>query len=71
MANLSCFCCGNVFTEWDCVTCDGCQRTTHRETCGDYQLVERKGEKIAYFFCILCMEEENVQDLEDDEWGPQ
>lgn len=67
MANLSCFVCGDVFTEWDCVACDGCTRTTHRDSCGEYELITRKGETIAYFFCDLCMND--VPD--DDEWEAQ
>lgn len=71
MANLSCFVCGDVFLEWDSVACDGCTRTTHRATCGKYELVERDGESIAYFFCTLCDEELPVLELDEDEWGPQ
>jgi len=72
MANLSCFVCGDVFLEWDSVTCDGCTRTTHRETCGDYEIVVRDDEPIAYYFCNLCADEPDpVLEWDEDEWGPQ
>lgn len=52
--NLNCLVCGVIFTEWDNVECDGCGRITHRESCGDYTIVSRKNEEIAYFFCEQC-----------------
>ena len=70
--NLSCFSCGNLFTEWDSVKCDGCERIAHRDTCGVYQLIPAEhgyeGETIAYFFCDACMEEPLEEEEEFYGW---
>lgn len=72
MANLNCMVCGNLFTEWDSVTCDGCQRLNHRDNCGAYEIVTRETERIAYYFCDLCLEEPfPEEELDDDVWGAQ
>lgn len=52
--NLNCLVCGGIFTEWDAVECDGCRRITHRESCGDYTMITRATEDLAYFFCEHC-----------------
>lgn len=77
--NLSCFNCGGIFTEWDSVECDSCKRVTHRETCGDYSIVQThhldpethlsSSSGIAFFFCILCMEEFPEITLDTTELG--
>lgn len=56
--NLACMSCGGPFGEWNTVTCDGCERPTHREPCGMYELIERDGELLAYYFCNGCIDED-------------
>lgn len=58
--NINCTECGDLFSEWDNVKCDGCERIVHRLPCGSYEIIEREGETFAYFFCNSCnLEEEN------------
>lgn len=60
--NINCTICSGLFTEWDQVMCDGCERHVHRLPCGEYELIERDGVVTAYFFCQECREiEEDVQ----------
>jgi hypothetical protein len=62
--NLTCLNCGHGFNdELDSVTCDGCERLSHREPCGEYELIYRDGqdEPTAYFFCNSCYEMEEEE----------
>jgi hypothetical protein len=56
--NINCTECGGLFSEFDHVTCDGCERIVHRLPCGSYVIIERDGEQFAYFFCNTCDDEE-------------
>lgn len=69
--NLSCLSCGGLFGEWDSVKCDGCERITHRDTCGVYQLINQETEEgsvttelVAYFFCDACMDFDPDEDVQ-------
>lgn len=48
--------CKRVFgpDQLDRVPCDGCEGVFHRYACGQYVLVDRAGQKTAYFFCKDC-----------------
>lgn len=62
--NRNCMSCGGPFGEVDTVTCDGCERPSHREPCGEYQLVADDFDEdniTAYFFCNRCLETEGEQ----------
>jgi hypothetical protein len=58
--------CQVLLGDWDHVTCDGCEELYHRDSCGDYELVEtlRDREKglTAYFFCTSCGSIDNIGD---------
>lgn len=56
--NLNCTECGGIFSDFDSVKCDGCERIVHRLPCGNYELIEREAELHAYFFCNTCNDEE-------------
>lgn len=56
--NMFCMDCKGPFGELDTVICDGCERPSHREPCGEYELIERDGEMNAYFFCTSCLQYE-------------
>jgi hypothetical protein len=63
--NLNCMSCGGGFNELDTVECDGCARPSHREPCGEYEVIpgseSRSGFPEAYFFCNRCLEIEDEQ----------
>lgn len=63
--NMNCMSCGGGFGELDTVTCDGCERPSHREPCGEYEVIaachSRTGFPEAYFFCNRCLDTEDEQ----------
>jgi hypothetical protein len=63
--NLNCMNCAGPFGELDTVVCDGCHRPSHREPCGEYEVIpadsSRTGFPEAYFFCNRCLDTEGEQ----------